>query len=181
MKHLFFFISAVLLCGCSGVYTIKPVGEKPKDLTHEVADWEGVWFNGDGDTFKVKVDDPVRGVLQLASIEQKNNELRLKTYTIYLRDSGDWCFASFKDEDTTGKTLYNWGRIARNGRQIICWAPDKDKFKALVSSGKLPGKIDKEDVTLGDLDSRRMELITSGSNGVLFRWDDPMVLTKLSK
>ncbi|MEI8340097.1 MAG: hypothetical protein WCH43_01005 [Verrucomicrobiota bacterium] len=181
MKYLPALLIAIVLSGCSAVYTTKPVGENPKNLTHEVPEWEGVWCNAEGDTFKVNVADPAKGLLQVAGIEEKGNTFELKKYTIHLRESGNWCFASCRNEDVKDRDLYVWARISRDGRQIIFWAPDTDKFKQLVTKGQLPGKIEKDEVVLGELDPKQMELITSGSNGVLLQWEKPMILTKVSK
>jgi len=181
MKSLSLLLCAVVLSGCSAVYTTKPIGEKPVNLTREVDDWEGLWCNSEGDSFKIKVGDPANGILQVAGIEETNNEFELKKYTICLRESGTWTFANCRNEDEKEREIYVWAKISRDKRQIIFWAPDTDKFKELVNKKQLPGKIEKENVVLGELDSKQMEFITSGSNGVLLNWEKPMVLTKVSK
>ena len=172
---------ALGLSACSAVYITKPIGDKPKNLTHEVDEWEGAWCNCSGDVFKVKVEDPAKGILEVACIEDNNKEFEFKKYTVYLRESGKWCFASFRAEDKK-EELYAWARITMDGRQVVFWAPDSDKFTELVNAKKLPGKVDdKNGVILGELDPANMELITSGSSGVLLQWEKPMVLMKVSK
>ncbi len=182
---------ALTLCGCAPVYTSKPIGEKPKNLIHEVAEWEGTWINSKGEAFQVKVKDPANGVLQTVGIEEKENKPTLKEYKIHLRESGKWCFASIKLDEFTGekitdekfkdKEFYFWARISKEDRQVIFWAPDADKFKELVKNGNLPGKIEGNETYLGDLEPKHMELITSSSNGVLLDWENPAVFTKMSK
>ena len=186
MKYLTPLLLALTLCGCAPVYTSKPMGEKPKNLIHEVAEWEGTWINGKGEAVQVKVKDPANGILQAACIEEKENKLALKEYTIHLRESGKWCFASFRMDEFTGengkeKELYFWARIATNERQVIFWSPDADKFKELVKKGQLPGKVNENETYLGALEPKHMELITSSSNGVLLDWENPAVFTKMSK
>jgi hypothetical protein len=80
------------------------------------------------------------------------------------------------------KELYAWARISKDGRQAIIWSPDADKFKELVSKGRLPGKVDKDNnVLLDELQPKDMELINSGSSGVLLEWENPWVLRKISQ
>jgi len=181
MKYLTPLLLALTLCGCAPVYTSKPIGEKPKNLIHEVAEWEGTWINSKGDAYQVKVKDPANGVLQAAGIEEKENKLELKEYTIHLRESGKWCFASSRVDEVKDKELYSWARISKEDRQVIFWAPDVNKFKELVKKGQLPGKLEENAVLLGELGPKHMELITSGSNGVLLDWENPTVFTKMSK
>lgn len=188
MKHTFpALLFAVIFSGCSVVYTPKPIGEKPKNLTQEIAEWEGDWSNPEGDTFKIKVADPEKGILQVAGIETKDKGFELKKLTVYLRESGGWSFASVKNDEIEGggdaraKDLYVWARISRDGRQLIYWQPSGEKFTELVKNGLLPGKIEDKSVLLGELETKHMEAITSGSNGVLFDWETPTVLRKISK
>jgi hypothetical protein len=56
--------------------------------------------------------------------------------------------------------------------------PDPEKFKTLVEEGKLPGRIKKDSIVLGGLNSEQLKLITSGRTGVLFEWDEPVIFMR---
>ncbi len=170
---------AFMMYGCGNVFVSQPIGQKPYKV--EAEDWEGTWFNPDGSSSTIKVLDGENGILEIAWIEDSDNTLKLESYEVYLRDSGQWILGSMKVKDNSDKDSYFWGRIEKEERQIIFWRPDLDKFENLVKEGKLPGKINAYNVILGDLKPEHLEIITSEDSGVLFCWDKPLVLMKLTK
>lgn len=162
--------------GCNAVYTRQPVGEKPMSLTATVEEWEGTWLVSDG-AVTVKVKDASQGVLSIGWFEEQGNTLKQHTEDVYLRDAGDWSFASLRDQDKPG--LYVWGRIKKNNRQIFVWSPDSQKLSELVKAGTLPGTMQEGDLLLGNLGARELQILSSETHGVLFEWSDPLVLTKI--
>ena len=64
---LFSACSFFLIAGCSSVYSINPVGEKPAQL--DAALWDGDWLGADG-VMTIKVIDSEGGILQVAWIEE---------------------------------------------------------------------------------------------------------------
>jgi len=151
-------------------------------------EWDGYWFLPDGPVF-FQVEDPARGVLLVAGIERhhRNNEtpgapaplLKLATQKVYLRNSGEWIFASLQPPNSTD-TKFIFFRLKKQDKMILAWAPNTEKFAELVRRGELPGSIDdKGNVTLGSLRPTHYQKITSGEYGVLFNWDNPLVFFRL--
>ena len=164
-------------CGCSAVFSKRPVGEKPAKIVAK--DWEGNWVTSDG-AVKLKVVDADKGRLKISWLEDdEKGNTAIKMADVELWQSGDWLFASTKDENKGQSRGYVWGRIKNEDRQIIVWLPDDKLFKQLVKNGVLPGKIDGDDVLLDELKPQHLKIITSGERGVLFSWDKPAVFLKV--
>ena len=169
----------VLMLGCNVVYTSKPIGEKPVVISSE--DWEGIWRTSDGTSLNVKVVDEANGVIEYGPWESENEEQ--EPIEVYLREWGRWEFCNVKDpEDEEHAEHYMWGRIGNQGGQVVViWAPDADRFEELVEEGTLPGTVENGNVILGELNAEHMELITTSAEGVLFLWDEPMILFRIEK
>jgi hypothetical protein len=91
-------------------------------------------------------------------------------------------FASYGDADAA---RLEWVRIDRTDDAMTFWMPDSSRFVDLVRSGRLPGTIDEDDervrnVTLFDLGPEHLDLITSGAEGMLFEWEEPGFLLRVS-
>lgn len=170
--------SFFLLTACSSVYSINPVGEKPVHL--ELDEWNGNWLGANG-VMTIRVKDAEHGILQVAWIE----DMELLQYQVQLLESGDWVFFNLREEEDDDG--YFWGRVKKDSNSIILWDPEISKFRTLVEAGTLPGEVKKSgkdneydsDVILGELTVEHLQIITSEKNGVLFDWDDPLVLIKL--
>ncbi len=168
----------LMTCGCSPVFSKRPVGQKPAKIV--ARDWEGNWVASDGGSLKLKVVDADKGVLKLFWLDddEKGNPV-MKTADVELRESGEWLFASTKAEDKGQTRGFAWGRIKNEDRQIILWLPDDKIFKRLVKDGVFPGKLDGDDLILDELKPQHLKIITSGERGVLFEWDKPAVFVKV--
>jgi uncharacterized protein YceK len=175
MQLIIAIFTALLISGCSAVFSTTPVGETPTNISAEQDEWEGTWIDDDGSAGLVTVIDGTNGILKVDWVEQDKGKVERVSVSMYLRDSGDWTFASFLEEDSE-KEEYIWARIIRKKRQAILWSPDVKKFKTLVEEGVLPGTVDGNDVTLGTLSSNHMEVIMS--DGLLLDWEDPLVMRK---
>jgi hypothetical protein len=180
MRHIIGLFAISLAGGCCAVYSPAPVGDKPTNIESVRAEWEGTWMHANG-AMIVKVVDGSNGVLKVGWIEDEQGDLKHETASVFLRDGGGWTFASIKPQGETNETRYIWGRIAKKERQAILWGPNVKKFIDLVRDGRIPGKVDGNDVVLGSLASNHLDLITSETNGVLFDWDEPLVLIKSGK
>lgn len=169
------------LCACSVVYATKPLGEKPKNILAEESKWEGTWVHPEG-SLTVAVTEGANGLLTVGWVEkQGRDKLELVSVDVSLRESGEWTFASIKLKELSDQDRYLWGRIRREDRMIIIWWPSLEEFRELVNAGRLPGTTSERDVVLGDLTSQHYGLITGETNRALFRWDEPLVLFKLSQ
>lgn len=118
------------------------MGEAPLDLTGQTDKWTGTWRAPNGPCMLTVV-DATNGVLSMTSTKpvgwwRWSNEI----LRVYLRTAGDWTFASIDCSEGTN-ACYLWGKVANGDGIILWWAPDPDKFRPLVESGVLPGRIGK--------------------------------------
>ena len=178
MRSLVVFALALTFCaGCDYVVSKRPVGESPVAL--EESEWKGTWLHGDG-PITVRIADAKEGRLEVAWVEEKEGALVLESVDAWLRESGEWIFASFAgidgDLDQAG---YLWGRLVREEDQLLLWWPRPEQFRRLVEEGLLPGKIEDGDVLLGDLEPEHLAIVTSEEHGMLFAWDEPMTFHRL--
>jgi len=97
-------------------------------------------------------------------------------------------FGSYMDSEATDKGMV-WGRFKKHGDYIVFWTPDYDRFSDLVNEGLLPGHLDagesddmfdSKNIILSGLKPEHMDLITSGSKGVMFEWEYPFFMVRLS-
>jgi hypothetical protein len=178
---------AVLAGGsaCATVTVSEPVGENVVEI--RPADWEGLWRmypGGDVGFVMIQTLDPLGGVLRVTELDTDvgaEPEVR----TAYLRESGGWMLASYQD-DSTSDTGLGWMRVENTGDAIVLWFPDRDRFAELVRRGRLPGTVTENSnsgsvrVRLTELGPEHLELITSGTEGVLFDWEEPGMLIRIS-
>ena len=79
-----------------------------------------------------------------------------------------------------------WGKFKKDGNHIYFWSPNYDRFSDLANKGLLPGhpyageSDDGDILVLSDLKAEHMKLITSDSKGVLFDWEYPFFMVRLS-
>lgn len=174
-KGLLVAVSVLSLAGCSTVSLPKPMGETVASVEPE--QWEGTWLTSTMDTsISIKVTDAKKGILKAAWLD----DMKMETLEFYLLESGEWMFGNVKDEENSSRFL--WGRLKKEDSQIIVWFPDVEKIKDLVKAGSLPGTVGEDgDVALGDLKAEHVKLITSDDQGILFEWEEPLVLIRLSK
>lgn len=167
--------AALLLAGCTGVYSLEPFGDKPHALN--ATDWVGTWTTSDSAVL-VRVVDPAAGKLQYCETKVSKGTFVTKTTDLFVRESGDWLFASVADET---HDRYEWARIERDDDLLTVWAPDKNAFRALVQSGKLQGRLVDQGVILDPLSAEQMKALASGALGVPFKWDKPAIIHRLAR
>jgi len=170
---LIFLMSA--LWGCENVTSKYPLGAKPYPISSE--QWAGDWSTdcSGEEAVKIEVLDKDKGVIRITDMKTGPEE-SLSKCECYLMEAGNWIFANavLKDE----AELYPVRIKNVEGRQIIVWFPDADKFRRLVDQKILPGELHGESISLGPLKSEHLELIMSGKEGVLFKWDEPSILVR---
>jgi len=111
-------ILLMLLPGCL-VYSKVPVGEGPASI--QPKEWEGIWLGlPDFLPFVIKVKDPQQGILRVTWMERPFTGPKLESIELYLRSSGKWLLASWKEED---KNYYAWGRIQSKEERLLLWLP----------------------------------------------------------
>ena len=165
-----------IACGCNPVICKRAVGEKPAKIA--AREWEGVWLGPDG-AVNIKVVDSDQAVLSIAWLEDdEQGKPAMKMAAVELRESGSWLFASTSEENKGHSRGYLWARIEKEDRKIIVWEPDGKLFAQLVNNGVIPGRLDKDDVILDEIEPQYLKMITSGELGVPFSWDKPIVFVR---
>jgi hypothetical protein len=181
MKRNVIYILCVVfaLCGCTVVASKGPIGEAPVLLNAK--DWDGAWFNPGGGYCTMKVKNENEGILRVAWIED-DKEMTYKSRDVFIRKSGNWLFASMKEEDDkdAANNLYVWAIIKKSQRTIFIWLPNEERFKKLIETKTLPGEVKESTVVLNELKPEHMKIITTDERSSLFDWEDPLVLIKLN-
>lgn len=177
---------ALFFCACNPVYSTRPVGDKPRSLGAEKAEWEGTWVHGDG-AITVVVTDAERGKLRAGWFEKAGDGLQPRVFDVELRTFGKWTFASVKDPD---KPRYIITRVEREDRQLLLFQANTDRWKDLIAAKKIPGdlrpikksdgKVETE-VTAGPLGAKELAFITAEEQASLFRWSQPTSFVKIGK
>ena len=170
------FFLLVATCACNPVISKKAVGETPAKLI--AAEWDGSWITADGPV-NLRVVEPEKGILSASWIEEEQGRATLKTATVELRTQGDWLFANMQ-EDNKGKSRgYLWVRVKKDARQIIVWEPDHDRFAEMIRQGAVAGKPEGSDLVIDGLEPHTVKAITDGKRGVPFKWDRPIIFSKV--
>jgi len=180
-RNLVFILCVVfVLCSCSVVASKRPVGETPVALNTK--EWDGTWFNPGGDYCMMKVKNENEGILRLAWFED-DKEVTHKSSDVFIRKSGNWLFASMKEDDDKNvvDSPYVWAIIKKSRKTIFIWLPNEDRFKKLVETKTFPGEVKNGTLILTDLKPEHMKIITTDERSSLFDWEDPLVLIKLSE
>jgi hypothetical protein len=169
----------MFIFGCENVTSQYLVGQKPHAVKTE--EWAGEWSPdcSGGEIIRIEVLDKDRGIIEAAQLEPGSGKV-LDSYECYLREAGNWIFANAALKE---KADFYPVRVKNvEGRQIIIWFPDLEKFKPLVFEKKvLPGEWRGRNLSLGLLKPEQLDLIVSGKEGVLFKWDEPAVLIRRGK
>jgi hypothetical protein len=192
MRHFLLLIVCIVFIAasaCSVVTVTEPIGEEPVLL--QPKDWEGLWkiylYSFFDEEEKegyalIEVSDSEKGVIKIQGIGREPESVH-----VYLRESNGWMFGSYRDPELTDDKGFCWGRFKKDGDHIYFWVPDYDRFTNLVNDGLLPGHpYDGEQrdyskyLILSGLKPEHMDLITSDSKGVLFYWDQPFFMVRIS-
>ncbi len=179
MKRYLFvlgFLTILGVWGCSVVTSGRPVGDTP--VLVDPGEWEGTWMAADGGPVVVRVgDDGRNGRLRLAWMEG-DREMVLKTADVILLKAGACHFANLREETEGGTSVYLFARVKKEKGLLIIWLPRPERFARLIDERILPGTASKEKILLGELGPEHMKVITSEDRGVLFDWENPVVLMK---
>lgn len=170
-------VVGALLAGCASVSSIEPMGERVKPVAED--EWEGTWVH-QGHPVVVRVSDPQQGLLDVAWVEDKEGALRLESYRIALRESGDWVFGNVRDGDRPGRQY--WGVLRKEQGQFVVWTPDPERCAKLVKDGGIPGTVEEGgDVLLDRLTPEQMLRIVSEEQGGCMRWTEPVVFFRFGR
>lgn len=165
-----------LIWGCATVSSVEPVGERPKEISQN--EWGGTWIHKDH-SITTKVLNEQKGLLQVAWVEEKEGELKLESYEVLIRESGEWIFGNVKRKGDAPS--HYWALMKKEAGQMIIWTPDLSQFRKLVQTGDLRGKVEKYDIILEKLTPDDLKGILSGNKGVCFEWQNPVVFFRIGK
>jgi hypothetical protein len=179
MRFLSLWILAVafVLSGCATVSSVEPIGERPKQVLQ--TEWAGTWLHQDHPVV-IRVADPQQGLIEVGWVEERQGALRIESYQIALRESGDWTFGNVLETDRPGR--YDWALVRKEQGQIVIWPPDPDRCAALVKGGIVPGTVEEGgDVVLDRLTPEQTLRVVSGEQGGCLSWTEPLVFFRLGK
>ena len=181
-------INWALLSSCSNVVSKNPVGLEPYSIHKE--DWNGTWLN-DNEVITIRVKDEASGVIQLAWIERRQDELKYETMTCQLMKGRKWQYVNvleIPNEDATG--FYFWAKIKKEEREIIVWLPSLEAFQNAVEKKQIEGVVEKtiphgRDQKFADsvkLFAAPQAIVdeVEKKDSQFFIWEDPVVLIKMN-
>lgn len=182
-KTLLFIVSALFLTACTVVTSENIIGSGSVQLSPEA--WDGIWRNEET-ALHLKVVDPAKGLIRIAWFEEKDNNLKPETITAQIGKGEQWQYLTllegslYKDLDR-----YCWGRIKKEGRRILFWLPDPERFERAVQDKVLKGQVikTKQEDTPGThvrLSGSAEEIIgeIESRGGAYFLWDTPLTFIK---
>jgi hypothetical protein len=161
--------------GCSMVTSGRPIGDTP--VLIDPGEWEGTWATAGGGPVVVRVEDAPKGKLRLSWMEG-DREMTLKTADVMLLKAGAWLFANLREGTRDGFPVYLFARVKKEKGLLIIWLPRAERFARLINEKILPGTVSREKVHLGEIGPEYMKVIASEDRGVLFDWENPLVLIK---
>lgn len=181
-------ICLLTLIGCV-MESQEPVGETPASINPQ--DWEGTWVSLDKSTDKLvlQVVNAPRGILLMKMgewNEEKKQEQFSKDIGLYLRQTGNWIFASWKYSGDPG---FIWGRIGNwagedGERVLVFWLPDENEVTRIIKQGELPGRLvgkkGQEGLILGPLLPQHYQVLRDNGHGIFFK-DKPAVYVRTAK
>ena len=190
MKTVFLLIvtlgSLAFLTGCAVVTSENLIGDTAVQLSPEA--WNGTWRNEET-ALQLKVIAPENGLLKIAWFEEKDNELQPESLTVQIRKGEQWEYLNLL-EGSLYKDLalakYCWGRIEKEGKRLLFWLPNPERFERAVASDTLKGKVIKTKKENSpsthirlNASSRKLIQQIESSGGEYFLWDKPLTFIKI--
>ena len=175
--------AAILLCGCNMVLSEQPFGQEILPIDADT--YEGLWI-GPGVAVAIDAINPDSGLAVIHVLSSttgfgEDRSTMLEEYETSLMSAGDWTIANLADPEQ--QEGYFWLRYTIEDNVLTFWWPNVEKFAELVDEGVLPGAVETGEatvVTLGPLEPEHYERLTSGSDGVLFQWQEPVQLHRFN-
>lgn len=187
MRTVLSLLAVCALCGCEVSVSKAPVGKQRENISNEEAEWEGLWLVrspacDDVDSVNVKIADAANGVLKVSVSENMKKELGSESFTVFLRRAGASMIVSAEvknhETETNAPVFYAWGLFKKSPRAACLWLPDQKALEPLIEAGKLPAYEPGSRGVLGEFSSSHLAQITSETNGVLFRWKEPLLFMR---
>lgn len=189
--YLILFSAVFILCGCTAVTSLTPVGTKP--VVTEKKDWEGVWYNGDGLLCFIRVKDKNKGILRVAMLNggkegKEDIDFSLKKFDVHIKQGKSLKFANFlcrdvfekKEINKSTEKAYCWFMITNSKENILLYIPNSKFYNKLITDKKLKGEEVDNCIIISDSSEKILEVIDSyGDQGQLFNWKEPIPLRRL--
>ncbi len=186
IMSLYCFLS---ISGCSTVVSKYPIGTENYNASPD--SWNGTWLSDD-EFIRIKVIDPSNGILKVAWIEEKENDLKLESFTCQIKKGEKGLYLNVRDmpnEDFEG--FYLWGKVKKENQKILFWLPsirgfnkayEAKKLKAIIEKTK-PDKSGNQNVERIKLleDSNSILDIIENNSGEYFDLENPIILIKIVK
>jgi len=152
------------------------------------AEWNGVWSNED-DIIKINVIDELKGIIQLAWIEKKENQLKFESMTCQVKKGKKWLYVNvleMTNEDIS--EYYFWARIKKENKKIIFWLPSIEAFNEASETGVIKAEVKKtlntrtgkqriENIKLLDEPKTIIDVLERNGSKY-FVWDEPAILIR---
>jgi hypothetical protein len=183
-------ICLLTLIGCL-VESQEPVGETPASINPR--EWEGAWVSSENDPGTpriLQIFNPPQGIFLMKHKkwnEKKKQAEYSEIHWLYLRQSGDWLFASWRE---VGASMFLWGKIENRamedgGRVLLLWLPNPDKIHALIKEGLLPGRWveekGKKQLVLGPLLPKHYQVMRDNEQELFFKGNKLEILVRLAR
>ena len=181
----------LLVTSCTAVRSKQLVGKTKVDLSQEDGEASlsaiaGEWVNIEGDVTPFVVTNAKEGQVRCGPVDDDDS------FTMTLRKSGEHIFANFPP-DEKGERVWLLMKARGETEELIFWAPDVAIFRDLIAKGKIKGTNDPESkkdkngkerknqspgAVIDDPGGEWVEKVVAGEFGVVFNWQDPLVLRK---
>ncbi len=181
--------SLLFLSGCSNVVSKHPVGAENYNTSSK--SWDGTWLS-EGEFVKIKVMDEPNGIVKLAWIEEKDNDIKFESITCQIKKGSNGLYLNVQakpDDELTG--FYYWGKVKKEKHKILFWLPSVEAFKQASEAKKIQATMEKTDpdkqgkqriknIKLLD-DPKVILALVEGDGGKYFDLENPIVLVRAMK
>ncbi len=174
-------LAAAFFSGCTSVTSRQLVGAAP--VTLDAEKWDGAWTDDNETVLFLRVKDATAGVLEVGNVERNQEEMKLTKFDVFVRQSGDWLWASFKDKEDSP---YSFARISEADRHLLVWNPDPAAFVRRVRAGEMKGALLKDDqgketgsVIIDEVSPEDMSAIQTGEWSGVLDLSRPWILRRL--
>jgi hypothetical protein len=172
--------------GCIAVNSENLIGFSPVEL--DADDWEGIWYEGETVVF-IKVKDREKGILRVGTVDDKDDNLVLKQFDVYLRKGKKAIFGNIpykqiaeEDLDKLEENSYSWFLVRHDAKKLNLIFPNGDTLKKLLDVGKVKGEKTKNSLVLKGTSEELTEFFEpSEDNSMFYYWKESSHFIRLTK
>ncbi len=184
-KLILLLIVFFAIAGCSMVTIRDLPGEAPLKIS--APDWDGIWYDGEKTVVFISVSDENSGILKVKAVEGEGEELKVKKFTLFLRNGKNILYAGVyfgeiadKDEvNNSNRDRYVWGVIKLLNGRILFFPPEGKSFRELIDEGVLKGKAGKGYVHIDSSWKDVEKTVRSNLTGHFYDMKNPVVLSRI--